>query len=212
MNQKEDIYLYCEEFSNSPSHLLNQLERETYLKTIRPNMISGKLQGRFLSFLSHLVQPKMALEIGTFSGYASLCIAEGLAPDGQLITIEVNPEMETLAQKFFDASDYKEKIKMIIGDASEVITTLDEIFDFVFIDARKTDYSIYFDLIIDKVKSGGIIIADNVIWYGKTMQTHTKSDKQTDALRYFNEKLRNDNRIENLILPLRDGLNIARKI
>lgn len=206
-----ELYPYCEKHSKPHSDLLQKLERETHLKTTSPQMISGQLQGRFLSFLSHLIRPSYILEIGTFTGYSALCLAEGLPDNGKIITLEANEEMELMAKRFFDESEWASQIEMIIGNAEDVIPTLDYEFDLVFIDAKKTDYSLYYDLIIDKVKSGGVILADNVIWYENILDKKLLKNKKTASLHAFNEKLLADERIDNFILPLRDGLNIARK-
>lgn len=208
MNQTEEIYSYCEKYSKTHGDLLHKLERETHLKTTTPRMLSGRIQGRILSFISHLIQPKYVLEIGTFTGYSALCLAEGIPDDGQLITLEINEEMETLASSFFKASDYGQKIDMRIGNAIDIIPSLEDGIDLVFIDAKKMDYGIYYDLVFDKVRSGGVIIADNVIWAEKILDS---KDKKTSALHKFNQKLLADERIENFILPVRDGLNIVRK-
>jgi caffeoyl-CoA O-methyltransferase len=206
-----ELYPYCEKHSKQHSDLLQKLERETHLKTTSPQMISGQLQGRFLSFLSHLMRPRYILEIGTFTGYSALSLAEGLPENGKIITIEANEEMELMARRFFDESEWTSQIEMIIGNAEEVIPSLEHEFDLVFIDAKKIDYSLYYDLIIDKVKSGGVILADNVIWYENILDKKLLKDKKTASLHAFNEKLLADERIDNFILPLRDGLNIARK-
>lgn len=207
---KMELYPYCEKHSKSHSDLLKKLERETHLKTTSPQMISGQLQGRFLSFLSHLIRPRYILEIGTFTGYSALCLAEGLPDNGRIITVEANEEMELLSRRFFDESEWASQIELIIGNAEDVIPNLNYEFDLVFIDAKKTDYSLYYDLIIDKVRAGGVILADNVIWYENILNKKQK-DKKTTSLHAFNEKLLADDRIDNFILPLRDGLNIARK-
>lgn len=208
---KMELYPYCEKHSKSHSKLLQKLERETHLKTTSPQMICGQLQGRLLSFLSHLIQPVYILEIGTFTGYSALCLAEGLPKNGKIITIEANEEMELISKRFFSESKWASQIELIIGNAEEVIPHLNYEFDLVFIDAKKTDYSLYYDLIIDKVKSGGVILADNVIWYENILDEKQLKDKKTASLHAFNKKLLADTRIDNFILPLRDGLNIARK-
>lgn len=208
MNQTEKIYSYCEKYSKTHSSLLHQLERETHLKTTTPRMLSGRIQGRILSFVSHLIRPDYVLEIGTFTGYSALCLAEGLSDEGKVLTLEVNEEMEPLASRFFKASEYAGKIDMRIANAIDMIPTLDDGIDLVFIDAKKMDYKIYYDLVFDKVRSGGVIIADNVIWAEKILDS---TDKKTSALHEFNEKLLADDRVENFILPVRDGLNIVRK-
>ncbi len=211
MNQKIDIDDYSEKYSSSPSNLLNQLERETYLKSIKPYMISGRVQGRFLSFISQLMRPKSILELGTFTGYATLCLAEGLSENGMITTIEVNEEMEPLATKYFEKAGLGDRIQMLIGDAIEVMSDLNDQYDLVFIDAKKSDYPKYYEMIIDKVNPGGVIIADNVIWYGKVAEEIRSNDMKTKALQEFNAMVQHDPRVENFILPVRDGLNIVRK-
>jgi caffeoyl-CoA O-methyltransferase len=205
----EKINAYCETHTSKETDLLHTLVRATHLKTLAPRMVSGHLQGRFLSLLSHLIQPKRILEIGTFTGYASLCLAEGLADDGILYSIEANDEMEPLILAHFEKSDFKDKIKLLVGDALHIIPQLEETFDLVFIDAAKRDYAKYYDLVVGKVRSGGLIIADNVLWSGKVLN-ETK-DKDTQILDDFNKKIADDTAMECLLLPLRDGLMIARK-
>jgi len=210
MQEKSDIDVYCETWSEEQPQLLAQLERETYLKTVNPNMLSGQLQGRLLSFISKLLQPKFILEIGTFTGYATHCLAEGLHHDGEIHTIEVKAELEPIAQQFFQQSAKKDQIFSHYGNAQEIIPNLNQNFDLVFIDAGKADYESYYDLVIEKVNKGGVIIADNVVWYGKVAD-NSINDKRTQALHFFNQKVKKDSRVENFILPLRDGLNIIRK-
>jgi caffeoyl-CoA O-methyltransferase len=207
----EKMYDYAEAHSEMPSPVLQALERETHLKTLRPRMLSGAAQGRFLSFLSKLISPRRILEIGTFTGYATICLAEGLAADGLIYTIEADEELEYLIQKFVKSAELEQKVKICIGNALKVIPDLNEMFDIVFIDAGKRDYAFYFDLVIDKVRSGGIIIADNVLWSGKVTTDPAQHDKDTQFLDKFNKKLHQDPRVETLLLPLRDGLMIARK-
>lgn len=205
----EKLHTYSEEHTSAESALLKHIVRQTHLKTLAPRMLSGHLQGRFLSLLSKMMQPKRILEVGSFTGYAALCLAEGLAPDGILYALEGNDELENMLKTHFEASEYASKIQLIIGDARKVIPTLDEVFDIVFIDAGKRDYPEYFDIVIEKVRSGGLIIADNVLWSGKILDE--KKDKDTTILDTFNKKVRDDDRVENLLLPLRDGLMIAMK-
>ena len=201
---------YCEEHTTPQSELLHELERETNLKTLAPQMTSGHLQCHFLTLLSQLMQPKAILEIGTFTGYATICLAKGLEKDGIIHTIEVNEELEYLSKKYFEKSGLKDKIKQHIGDAKEIIPTLKETFDIVFLDAGKLDYPSFYDMVFDKVKSGGLILSDNVLWSGKIVNGAT--DKHTKQLDFYNKKLLNDERIEHIILPFRDGLGIARKL
>lgn len=201
---------YCESHTTPQSSLLHELERETHLKTLAPQMTSGHLQGQFLSLLSHLVRPKAILEIGTFTGYATICLAQGLQKDGIIHTIEVNEELEYLSKQYFEKSGFQHQIKQYTGNAKAIIPTLNEEFDIVFIDAGKLDYPDYYDLIFDKVKKGGLILSDNVLWSGKIVNGAT--DKHTRQLDFYNKKLLKDERIEHLILPLRDGMGIARKL
>lgn len=204
------IYSYCEAASDSPSEVLHDLYRETHLKTLAPRMASGPIQGRFLSLFSKLVSPKQVLEIGTFTGYATICIAEGLPPEGHIHTIEVNPELGYISDKYFRRAGVRDQITSHVGDAKEVISQIYRQFDIVFIDAKKKDYALYFDLVIDRVRQGGFILADNVLWDGKVYSG--SKDATTLSLRAFNQKVKNDPRVETLLLPLRDGLTIMRKV
>ena len=208
-DSKNKIDVYCEAHTTPQSDLLYQLERETYLKTLAPQMASGHLQGQLLTMLCQLIQPKIALEIGTFTGYASICIANGLPPNSILHTIEVNEEIAYISNKYFQLSEVGQKIKPYLGDAKDIVPKLPYPFDFVFIDGGKKDYATHFDLVIDKVNSGGIILADNVLWSGKV--TDKKLDKATRRLDDFNKKIQQDDRVENVLLPIRDGLLVIRK-
>lgn len=201
---------YSEEFSEPESDLLKDLNRETHLKVSQPRMLSGHLQGRFLSFLSKIVRPDIILEIGTYTGYASLCLAEGLSDQGKLITIDSNEETTLFAKRFIERSTYKNKIEFRSGLAQKEIPLLDCQFDLVFIDADKKNYSLYFDLVIDKVKQGGIIIADNVLWSGKVLED--QMDTETRLIHEFNQKVSHDKRVQPLLLPVRDGLMLLRKV
>jgi len=205
----KSIYSYCESATDDPSSALYELYRETHLKTMAPRMASGPIQGRFLSFLSQLYRPTSVLEIGTFTGYATICIAEGLAEDGHIITLEVNPELNYISDKYFKKTGIRDQVTSLIGNAKETIPKLDKTFDFVFIDAKKKDYQLYFDLLIDKVVSGGLILADNVLWDGKVISG--ESDATTQSLIAFNNSMKNDERVSSLLLPLRDGLMIMKK-
>ncbi|MBL7911098.1 MAG: class I SAM-dependent methyltransferase [Bacteroidia bacterium] len=205
----EKLSAYSEAFSEKESDLLKELNRETNLKISSPRMLSGHIQGRLLSFLSKIKQPQCILEIGTYTGYSALCLAEGLTENGKLITIDPNEETNLFAQKYIDRSAFKNKIELITGQAHTVIPTLTQKFDLVFIDADKKNYAWYFELVIDKVNKGGLIIADNVLWSGKVVEE--KKDTDTQAIHDFNEKMHNDERIENLLLPVRDGLMLMRK-
>jgi len=202
----QDLLLrYCE----PESELLQQIDRETNLKVLMPRMLSGHYQGRVLSMLSKLVNPQRILEIGTFTGYATLCLAEGLRPDGLLYTLDINIELEEMVRKNFAQSNYNEQINYILGDATTTINTLDEVFDLVFIDADKKNNGTYYDLIFDKIRPGGLIIVDNVLWSGKVLSN--QQDKDTRNIITFNDKVAADHRVEKLILPVRDGLFIIRK-
>ena len=208
------INIKLEEYSidnsaNIPEFLL-ELERETNLTQLMPQMISGRLQGRLLSFLSKIIRPKNILEIGTFTGYSALCLAEGLQQNGKLITIEYDEKLKEIIDKYVNKSGYKEKIKLIIGDALSVIPSLNENFDLVFVDAHKPDYLNYYEMIMPKINSGGIIIVDNVLWSGKVINELT--DKTAKAIDGFNKFVKNDERTENLILPIRDGISLIRKL
>lgn len=192
--------------------LLQKLNKETWQKVLNPRMLSGAYQGRILSLLSKLIRPKTILEIGTYTGYSALCLAEGLGVEGKLITIDKNEELEDFAKKYFQNSSYKNNIHQIIGNAVEVIPTLKNKFDLVFIDADKTNYTTYFDLVINKMNQGGIIISDNVLWSGKVVEELNPKDKDTKAIITYNKKLAEDNRVETVMLPIRDGLTVSRVI
>jgi caffeoyl-CoA O-methyltransferase len=206
----ELLNLYCEQHSTEEDNILKSLTRETHLKSLSPRMLSGHLQGNFLTFITQILNAKIALEIGTFTGYSALCIAKGLQEDGQLITIDYNPEIESMAKKYFNQSIYAQKIDFRIGDAKLIIPELRCNFDLVFIDADKRAYSMYYDLVIDQLRSGGVIIADNVLWSGKVIDAHA-NDEDTIAIRAFNEKVKNDSRVSCSLLPIRDGLMMIRK-
>lgn len=206
-----EIDEYCGEHTSPENELLSKLNRETHAKVLQARMLSGHLQGRFLAMLSQMIQPNNILEIGTYTGYSALCLAEGLTENGKLITLDVNEELETFVRNFFKESPLNNKIDFRIGNAIEIIPTLTETFDLVFIDADKLNYANYYDLVFEKVRKGGFIISDNVLWSGKVAD-RTKNDKDTLAIRAFNKKLHDDNRVENILLPIRDGLLVVRKI
>lgn len=197
--------------SEPEDEVLVELQRETNLKVFSPRMLSGHLQGFWLTLLSKMLQPKLIVEIGTYTGYSAICLAKGLPENGRLITIDVNEETEAIAKKYFDKSGFSAKIELITKDAKEVLPTITERIDMVFIDADKRNYSLYYDLVIDKVKPGGLIIADNVLWSGKILDLEKNKDVDTQAIQSFNEKMKNDSRVEKLLLPIRDGLFIMRK-
>lgn len=206
----EELDQYVCAHTQDESELLKKINRETHLEVLQPRMLSGHFQGRVLSMFSKMIQPDRILEIGTYTGYSALCLAEGLKKDGKLVTIDVNEELESRVRGYFDASDYKHQLEYIIGKALEVIPTLNETWDLVFIDADKQNYIAYYDLVLPLVKSGGYILADNVLWSGKVADP-SKNDKDTVLLREFNAKLKNDERVEPVLFPIRDGLFIARK-
>ena len=205
-----EIEQYIEQHSSSEEKVLQELNRETHIKVQMPQMLSGHLQGQFLEMFTRLQQPKRILEIGTFTGYSGICLAKGLATDGLLYTIDVNEELQPMVEHYVEKAGLKTKVKQLIGDAREIIPTLHETFDLVFIDADKVNYMVYYDLVFDKVRTGGYIIADNVLWSGKVLEE--KKEKDTLAIDNYNKKVFADTRVENFILPLRDGLNIARKL
>jgi caffeoyl-CoA O-methyltransferase len=205
-----EIEQYIEQHSSPEASVLKELNRETHLKVQMPQMLSGHLQGQFLEMLSRMQQPKRILEIGTYTGYSGLCLATGLTEDGLLYTIDINEELQPMVEQYIAKAGLSKKVKQLIGDARQIIPTLNEIFDLVFIDADKINYSTYYDLIFDKVRTGGYIIADNVLWSGKVLAE--QKDKDTTAIDNYNKKVAADNRVESFILPLRDGLNIARKL
>jgi predicted O-methyltransferase YrrM len=190
--------------------LLSELSRETHLKVVRPRMITGHFQGRVLSLLSKIIAPKNILEIGTYTGYSALCLAEGLQKDGQLHTIEVNEELHDMQRRYFDRSDYASQIIQHTGDALDIIPKLDLTFDLIFIDAYKVEYDAYFEAVIQKTKPGSVILSDNVLWSGKVVEPLDPSDKATASLLAYNEKLKNDPRVETVLLPIRDGLTLCR--
>lgn len=196
---------------NEPD-LLQALTRETYQKILQPRMLSGHYQGRILSMISKLVNPENVLEIGTYTGYSALCLAEGLQKDGTLHTIDVNEELVDFQRKYFDASPYASQIKQHLGEALHIIPKIDCDFDLVFIDADKVNYPLYFNCIINKLKSGGIILSDNVLWSGKVLQDLKADDTATKALLEYNKLLKDDERVETVLLPIRDGLTISRKL
>ncbi len=207
----EALATYCENHTSPENDLLKLVSRETHLKVLRARMLSGHLQGRTLSLFSKMIKPKYVLEIGTYTGYSALCMAEGLQADGKLVTIDINEELEDFVQDFFTQSTYKNQIEYKIADAIELIPTLNYDWDLVFIDADKINYINYYNLLIDNLKSGAYIIADNVLWSGKVVEPVSAKDKDTQLLLDFNKLIHDDQRVENLLLPIRDGLMILRK-
>ena len=218
---------YIEQHSSPESAVLQQITRSTHLEVINPRMLSGHVQGRVLSMISQMIRPKRILELGTFTGYSALCLAEGLTEDGQLVTLEHNDEMESSIRRNFALSPLGEKIELVIGDAKETLKNFElrikdlelgavsdrgEQFDLVFIDADKKEYCDYLDLVLPLVREGGWILADNTLWDGHIVDSAYDKDKQTIGLRAFNDKVAQDERLEKVILPLRDGLTIIRKV
>lgn len=205
----ETLKQYLERYCEPEPDLLKHIDRETNLKVLMPRMVSGHYQGRVISLLTKLINPKRVLEIGTFTGYATLCFAEGLPEDGKIITLDINEELEDRVRGYFSQSGYKDKIDYRIGNAQELLPLIDEVFDIVFIDADKKNNYTYYLQVFDKVRKGGIIIVDNVLWSGKVLEK--KSDKDTNNIIDFNDQIAKDSRVEKLILPVRDGLFIIRK-
>lgn len=207
----ENLDNYVVKHSQKEPKILQQLTRETYQKILQPIMLSGPYQGRVLSMISKLINPKSILELGTFTGYSTICLAEGLKADGEIHTIDINEELVNFQRKYFDKSDYGHQIIQHLGNALDVIPKLDKTFDLVFIDADKPNYVNYFHLIIDKLNSGGIILSDNVLWHGKVIEELDPKDHSTKAVLEYNKLLKEDPRIETVMLPIRDGLTISRK-
>lgn len=204
------LELYIETFSTPEDPVLEDLYRQTHIRFINPNMISGHLQGKFLEFISFMIKPENILEIGTFTGYSAICLSKGLRPGGKLITIELNDELTSFAHSYFCRAGVESKITQLIGKAQDIIPGLDLMFDLVFLDADKREYIEYFKLIIDKVNPGGFILADNVLWGGKVVEDET-NDPQTRGIINFNTMIRNETKIEDVIIPIRDGLMLIRK-
>ncbi len=202
---------YINQNSTPEDDVLKELNRETHLKVLAPRMLSGNIQGKLLESISKMIQPKTILELGTYTGYSAICMAKGLSPNGVLHTIEINDELESIIRKYIKKVDFESKIKLHIGDALTIIPSMEMEFDLVFIDADKRLYSQYYDLVIDKLKPGGFIIADNVLWGEKVIEAIQQNDLYTKGIVDFNNKIIKDNRVENFILPLRDGISIIRK-
>jgi predicted O-methyltransferase YrrM len=200
---------YIDDHSMEESDLLKALDRETHQKVLQPRMLSGSYQGRLLALLAKIIEPKKILEVGTYTGYATLCMAEGLATGGSIDTIDYNEELSDIQCRYFDQSPYRSQIVQHLGEAKDVIKTLTGPYDLVFLDADKENYPHYFDLIIDKLEKGGVILSDNVLWSGKVLEKAT--DEATSALQEYNHKINTDTRVETIILPIRDGLTITRK-
>lgn len=205
----DDIAAYVLAHTTAEQDLLKKIDRDTHAHVLKPRMLSGNVQGRFLSLISKLMRPKLILELGTYTGYSAICLAEGLAADGKLITIDINEELENRVRGYFEQAGLTNIIDYRIGNALNLLPVINETVDLVFIDADKENYLNYYNLIFDKVRSGGLILADNVLWSGKI--TQTKTDKDTRALQQFNDTVVADTRVECMLLPLRDGIMMARK-
>lgn len=206
----EELENYAAQHTEDEPLLLQELNKRTHLNVLQPRMISGHFQGRFLSLLSKMVQPRTILEIGTYTGYATLCLAEGLHPEGVLHTIDIKEELTDLQREFFDRSGYGSRIVQHLGKAVDIIPSLNTTFDLVFIDADKQNYAHYFDLVIEKMNRGGIILSDNVLWSGKVVEEVKHNDKHTQALMAYNQKIKDDPRVETVLLPIRDGITLSR--
>lgn len=206
----EEINTYVENHSQPEPELLQKLNKETWQKVLAPRMLSGHLQGRVLSMLSKLIHPKYILEIGTYTGYSALCLAEGMRKEGELHTIDINEELHDFQRKYFDASGFGKQIIQHTGNALEIIPKLSETFDLVFIDADKNNYPKYLDIILPKLQSGSVILSDNVLWSGKVVEPVKKDDEDTKALLEYNKLLNNNPKLETVLLPIRDGLTVSR--
>ncbi len=208
----DNLQQYCDDATSDESNVLQQLNRHTHANILQPRMLSGHFQGRLLSMISHLLKPKYILEIGTYTGYSAICLAEGLQENGKLVTIDVNPEHEDLVNDYIEKSGNKGKIQHIIGDAYQIIRTLNYAFDLVFIDADKPNYPKYYEQALNIIPSGAFILIDNVLWSGKVLDAnHIEKDRDTKILHDLNQHITNDTRVENILLPLRDGLMLVRK-
>ena len=210
---RNDIMAYAIRHTQDESELLKALNKETHQKILQPRMISGHFQGRFLSFIAKLIKPQTILEIGTYTGYATLCLAEGLTKDGIIHTIEINEELVDFQKKYFDQSEFKNQIFNHLGEAKNIIPELNLEFDLVFIDADKTNYPIYLEMVLSKLRKGGVLIADNVLWSGKVLEHQQKStDSETNSIKLFNKLVKKEKDLETLLLPIRDGLMVCRKV
>ncbi len=211
MNKKVELDRYILNHTEEEDEILRELDRETNLHVLRPRMLSGHLQGKILEMLSKMIQPKCILEIGTFTGYSAICLAKGLRQGGKLHTIEINDELEHISKKYFEKAGLSDTITQHTGDACTIIPTIKEKYDLVFMDGDKREYSHYFDLVFENVNSGGFLLADNILWSGKVVEDPDPRDEQTLNIIQFNEKIKNDKRVSQVILPIRDGLMLIRK-
>jgi caffeoyl-CoA O-methyltransferase len=208
----EALSQYAEAHTSPEPEILNELNRETHAKILMPRMLSGHLQGQLLSMISCMIQPEQILEIGTYTGYSAICLADGLKPNGSLHTIDINDELAAMVNHYISKANLTGKIKTYTGNALDIIPTLHKTFDLVFIDADKINYSAYYDLVFDRVRKGGYILADNVLWSGKVLDDAAKMDNDTQAITAFNKKIHNDKRVQHVLLPVRDGLMLIRKL
>jgi len=208
---EKELDKYIREHSTPEDKVLEELYRQTNLYVVNPNMVSGHIQGKFLEMLSYMISPVSVLEIGTYTGYSAICLARGLKSGGQLHTIEINDELNGMSTRYFALAGVADRVTLHTGRAQDVIPKLDRTFDLVFIDGDKREYCEYYDIVFDKVRTGGFIIADNVLWGGRIEGEEAMKDPQTRGLVLFNEKVRNDHRVGKIVLPLRDGLMIIRK-
>ncbi len=211
MDRLKEIDNYILNHIDAEDEVLRELDRETNLNVLGARMISGHLQGQVLTMISKMIQPNTILELGTFTGYSAICLAKGLKKGGKIITVEIDDELEMLAKKYFKKAGIENHVEQRIGSALEIIPDLNESFDLVFMDADKREYVLYYNLLIDKMESGSYIIADNTLWSGKVLSQPEADDHQTIGIREFNEKIRNDSRVEKVIFPLRDGMTVIRK-
>lgn len=205
----DNLLQYCLQHSTPPGALLRTLERETHLRTLNPQMLSGPLQGMLLKMICRMIRPQRVLEVGTFTGYSALCMAQGLPDGGLLHTIEADDELEPIIRKYLQQSGLNDRIVLHIGDAADILPTLDSLFDLVFLDAGKLDYARHYALVMPKIRPGGFLLADNVLWDGKVLSENP--DATAQALQAFNTMIREDPQVENLLLPLRDGIMLVRK-
>ncbi|MFM7016635.1 MAG: O-methyltransferase [Bacteroidota bacterium] len=208
----KELLEYCESHSTPEDHVLKELNRETFAKVMSPRMLSGHLQGSFLSLISTLIQPEQILEIGTYTGYSAICLARGLKQNGKLTTIDVNDELKSMVEQYLAKANVIHSCNVLTGDAEKIIPNLSEQFDLVFIDANKEAYSRYYDLVFDKLKIGGYILADNVLWSGNVIKEEKNWDRDTKHLVAFNEKVVDDKRVQKILLPIRDGIYLIKKI
>jgi predicted O-methyltransferase YrrM len=209
-NDDQALDEYLDQHHSPENELLSELNRQTHLKVLQPRMLSGSLQGRFLAMMAKIIQPRFVLEIGTYTGYSALCLAEGLLPEGELHSIEVNDELESIINSFWHRSPYRDQLHLHLGSALEILPRLNQAWDLIFIDAEKTEYWDYYQLLIPRLKSGAILLFDNVLWSGKVLRKPAPKDDATQSLLKLNKALQDDPRVENMILPLRDGLMMLR--